>query len=205
MVAKEDILNAFHFRHACKTFDKSKTIDNDEMEFLLECARLSPTSFGMEQHRILHIKDKGLREQLRPACWDQDQITSCSDLLVFKAVTKEVMPNSEYVKAMFARRGLPQEHTQAYLKRYEDFLSDKDITCWSQKQCYITLANVMSVAAMRGIDSCAIEGFETKAVEDILNIDTGTERVAVMVALGYRVNEAGKKYRLEKDRIIQKV
>jgi nitroreductase len=205
MVAKEDIVNAFNFRHACKVFDENQKISADEMELMLECARLSPTSFGMEQHRILHIKDEALKAKLRPACWDQAQITSCSDLLVFKAITKDVTPNSEYVKAMFARRGLPQEHTQAYLARYEDFLNDKDIECWSQKQCYITLANVMSVAAMRGIDSCAIEGFETKAVEEILNIDTDTERVAVMVALGYRVNEAGKKFRLEKDRIIKKV
>jgi len=205
MIEKEQILKAFKFRHACKIFDESKKIPEDEMEFLLECANLSPTSFGMEQHRILHIKDESLKAKLKPACWDQEQITSCSDLLVLKAIIDEIKPNTQYVKQMFARRGLSAKHTQAYLKRYESFLSDKDIQCWSQKQCYITLANIMSVAAMRGIDSCAIEGFKIKKVEEILQIDTQKERVAVILALGYRVNPQPVKHRLGTSKIVQKI
>ena len=106
---------------------------------------------------------------------------------------------------MFNRRGLTLEHTKAYMQRYESFLSDKDRECWAQKQCYLTLANIMSSAAMRGIDSCAIEGFETKKVEEILNFDTKEQRVAVIVALGYRVNEQGQKYRLQKDEIVKEI
>jgi len=37
------------------------------------------------------------------------------------------------------------------IKRYENFvnqLDDRDIACWSSKQCYIAAANMMSVAAM---------------------------------------------------------
>lgn len=205
MIDKKDILDAYNFRHACKVFDKDRKIPQEEMEFLLECARLTPTSFGMEQHRILHIKDESVKKELKPACWDQEQITSCSDLLVLSAITKDVAPNTEYVKQMFNRRGLTLEHTKAYMQRYESFLSDKDIECWAQKQCYLTLANIMSSAAMRGIDSCAIEGFETKKVEEILNFDTKEQRVAVIVALGYRVNEQGQKYRLQKDEIIKEI
>lgn len=205
MITHEEILQAFNFRHACKVFDENKKIPRDEMNFLLECARLSPTSFGMEHHRILHIQNEALKAKLKPACWDQAQITTCSDLLVFKAITKDVMPNSEYVKMIFSRRGLPSDATDAYLKRYEHFLSDKDITCWSQKQCYITLGNMMSVAAMRGIDSCAIEGFETQEVEKILNIDINEQRIAFILALGYRVNEQGKKFRLQTDNIVENV
>ena len=205
MVEKEQILQAFYERHATKVFDNDKKIDTEEIKLILECARLSPTSFGMEQHRILHIQDAQLKQKLRPLCWDQEQITSCSDLLVLSAITDAVKPNTDYVTKMFARRGLSQEHTQAYLKRYEDFLSDKDIECWAQKQCYITLGNIMSVASMRGIDSCAIEGFETKAVEELLGFDTQKQRVAVIVALGYRVNEQPQKYRLTMDEIVTKV
>lgn len=205
MIEKKQIVEAFEFRHACKVFDENKKIPSEEMEFLFECANLSPTSFGMEQHRILHIQDEALKARLRPACWDQAQITSCSDLVVLKAVTQCVKPNSEYVEQMFQRRGLSLEHTQAYMQRYESFLSDKDIECWAQKQCYITLANMMSVAAMRGIDSCAIEGFEIQAVEEILQIETQKERVAVILALGYRVDAQPPKYRLGCDTIVQKV
>ncbi len=205
MVEKQTILDAFYFRHACKVFDQNKKIPSQDMEFLFECARLSPTSFGMEHHRMLHVQDESIRQKLKPACWDQNQITTCSDLVVFKAITEDVKPDSAYVRQMFERKNLGEEATRAYLKRYEHFLSDKDVECWATKQCYITLANMMTAAAMREIDSCAIEGFETKEVEDILNIDTSRERVAMIGAFGYRVDEQPKKYRLNKDELITKM
>ncbi len=203
MIEKEQIIHAYNYRHACKEFDQNRKIREDDMQFLLETARLTPTSFGMEQHRLLHIKDEKLKARLKPACWDQKQITTCSDLIAIKAVTEKVKPGSEYVKSMFGRRGLPEDATQAYLQRYENFLSDKDIECWAQKQCYITLGNMMSAAAMIGIDSCAIEGFETQKVEEILRIDTTKERIAVIVAFGFRINEPGKKYRLDMDELVE--
>ena len=39
---------AMDFRHACKTFDESKTISDEDMEFILDMGRKSPSSFGME-------------------------------------------------------------------------------------------------------------------------------------------------------------
>jgi nitroreductase len=203
VIEKEQIMHAYNYRHACKVFDNKRKIREDDMQLLLETARLTPTSFGMEQHRLLHIKDEQLKAKLQPACWDQKQITTCSDLVAIKAVTDKVKPGTEYVKSMFSRRGLPEDATQAYLQRYEHFLSDKDIECWAQKQCYITLGNMMSAAAMIGIDSCAIEGFETKEVENILNIDMAKERIAVIVAFGFRVNEPGKKYRLDMKDLVE--
>ena len=39
---------------------------------------------------------------------------------------------------------------------------------WASKQTYIALGNMLTGAAMLGIDSCAIEGMEYAAVEKIL-------------------------------------
>ena len=61
---------------------------------------------------------------------------------------------------------------------------------WAAKQAYIALGNMMTTAAMLGIDSCPVEGFKAKEVEkiaaDLLGVDTETFGVAVMVAFGYR-------------------
>jgi len=45
---KQDILNAYNFRHACKLYDPSKKISDEDLRFILETGRLSPSSFGLE-------------------------------------------------------------------------------------------------------------------------------------------------------------
>ena len=45
---KQEILNAYWFRHACKEFDVNKKITDEDFKFILETGRLSPSSFGFE-------------------------------------------------------------------------------------------------------------------------------------------------------------
>jgi len=83
--SKEDILKAFHERHACKLFDDKKKIPKEDFDFLLEIGRLSPSSFGMEHWKFLVITSQDLKEKLRPVCWNQPQITTCSHLVAYLA------------------------------------------------------------------------------------------------------------------------
>ena len=69
---------AMDFRHACKVFDESKKISDEDIMFILDMGRKSPSSFGMEAWKFLVITNEELKAKLRPACWDQVQITSCS-------------------------------------------------------------------------------------------------------------------------------
>lgn len=204
---KEDFLKMMHFRHACKIFDENRKIPKEDFDFILECGRLSPSSFGMEHWRFLVITNQDLKEKLRPLCWNQKQLTTCSHIVVIKAQKEILKPNSEYVVKMFSRRDLPKEKIDAYLKRYEDFmqdkLNDKDLFCWSAKQCYIAAANMVDAAAFIGIDSCMIEGFEKERVEKLLDIDTKKEEIALLITFGYRVKPAPEKKRLSIDEITE--
>jgi nitroreductase len=70
---------------------------------------------------------------------------------------------------------------------------------WCSKQCYIALANIMTAAAAQGIDSCPMEGFEKQKAEQALSIDTKKYEIAVIVALGYRLNKQPQRSRHPKE------
>lgn len=53
---KEDILQAFNYRHACKEFDINKKISEEDFSFIIETARLSPSSFGFEPWHLFKIE-----------------------------------------------------------------------------------------------------------------------------------------------------
>ncbi|MBN2721864.1 MAG: nitroreductase family protein [Campylobacterales bacterium] len=50
---KKSLLEILNFRHACKLFDEDKKISKDDLNFILDAARLSPSSFGMEHWRFI--------------------------------------------------------------------------------------------------------------------------------------------------------
>jgi len=210
MDKKEQFLEAMRFRHACKIFDESKKISDEDFGFILEAGRLSPSSFGMEPWRFLVIEDGNLRRDLKPLCWDQAQITTSSKLLVIKTLKSDLAKDTQYIKDMLSRRHhLSAGHIEAYVKKYGDYITEhtefESLASWGGKQCYIAGANMMSAAAFIGIDSCAIEGFDKRAVESLLKIDTDTEELSLMIVFGYRIKGAPTKVRLPLSSLVQTI
>lgn len=202
-----NFLEAMSFRHACKIFDENKKIPEGLVKNIAEVGRLSPSSFGMEPWEFMIIRSQEIKEALRPSCWNQVQITSCSELLVIVTKNRSVEPGNAYVEEMFRRKDMPQEMFEKYMDVYADFLGAKAegnpdfYKNWSAKQAYIAAGNMMTYAATEGIDSCPIEGFEQKAVEKTLGIDGEERSVALLIAFGYRMNEQPQKTRLPAEKI----
>ena len=199
---------AMDFRHACKLYDETKTISDNEIQYILEAGRKSPSSFGMEGWKFLVITNEDLKAKLRPVCWDQVQVTSSSHLVIVLAAIENVKVESGEVKKRFARRDMPQENLDFYMDIYAKHLeevlsSDENIYHWTSKQSYIALANMMTAAAFIGIDSCPIEGFEKEKVEEILALDTSKWQVSVVLTFGYRVNEQSTQLRLPFDEVVE--
>jgi len=205
---KNEFLNVMNFRHACKIFDNTKRIDNEDINYILESGRKSPSSFGMEAWKFLVITNDDLKIQLKPACWNQEQITSCSHLVILLAGISSVKIKSGEVKKRFARRDMPKETLDFYMKLYEDHLkdtlsSDENIYSWTSKQSYIAAANMMTAAAFIGIDSCPIEGFDKQQVETILKLDRSKYQLSMILPFGYRLNQQSKQLRLPFEDIIE--
>jgi len=200
-------LDAMAFRHACKQFNAEKQIPAEQFESILEVARTSPSSFGMEPWRLIVVRDEKLRKALKSSCWNQSQITEASELVIFTTDNDIVRSDSPYVRKMFERRGMPSEAVDMYMGVYKNYL--EPIECdevllenWTAKQCYIPLANMMTYAATLEIDSCPIEGFDKEEVEAVLDLDYGRS-VAVICAFGYRVNPQSAQIRLPINTIVE--
>lgn len=199
---------AMAFRHACKVFDETKKVSDEDIKFILESGRKSPSSFGMEPWKFLVITNEELKAKLRPFCWDQVQVTSCSHLVIVLAAIDAVKPSSGEVERKFKRREMPQEKLDMYLGLYADHLkqtlsSDENIYAWTAKQSYIALGNMMTAAAIKGIDSCPMEGFEKENVEKVLELDTSKYQLSCILPFGYRINEQSTQLREALENIVE--
>ncbi len=199
-VPKEDILKAFRYRHATKEFDASKKLTEEDINFILEIARLSPSSFGFEPWHFIVVQNSDLREALKPVAWGAPlKLDTASHFILGLSMKAPLTKwNSNYINRMLTEiKQMPEDVIKMYLKFYREFQerdfdldTDKKLFDWASKQCYIALGNMMTAAALNGIDSCPIEGFHQSKVEDLLaekfDVDTIKYGLSYMVAFGYR-------------------
>lgn len=206
-ISKQQVLDAFHFRSATRYYDPSKKISEEDFAYILELARLSPSSVGSEPWQFVVIQNPELRQKLKPVSWGMaTQVEDASHLVVILA-KKNARYDSDFFRSSLEKRGLNQEQIEKALARYKEFQThdinvlenDRTLFDWCSKQTYIALANMMTGAALIGIDSCPIEGFNYAEVNRILAeegaFDATEYGVSVMVTFGYRAKEIKKKYR----------
>ena len=205
---QNDFSKALDFRHACKNFDETKKITEEQIRFILEAGHKSPSSFGMEPWKFLVISNDELRAKLRPLCWNQPQITNSSHVVLILAAIDGVKVESGVPAKRFGRREMPQEKKDFYINLYATHLkevlsSDKNIYSWTARQCYIAAGNMMTAAAFIGIDSCPIEGFDKEKVEELLELDTSKYQLAMVLPFGYRIDPQSSQLRVPFNEVVE--
>lgn len=206
-MSNEAILQAFQFRHACKEFHADRKISAADFEFILETARLSPSSFGFEPWRFIIVQKPELRQKLLPVTWGAQKTlpTASHFIIVLARKSAGMLPEADYIQYMMKEvQQLPGEAVAGKRERYRLFLeedfdllgNDRLMFEWASRQTYIAAANMMTAAAQIGIDSCPIEGFGKEQVEELLAkeglLDGNQFGVSCMLAFGYRAKEPAR-------------
>ncbi len=202
----KSFMEAMDFRHACKSFDETKKISKEDFLFILEAGRKSPSSFGLEHWHFLVITNDAVKAALRPACWDQHQVTTCSHFVVLLAKKPSWFEKgSAYLDMSFGRKaGGNTEMLKKVEAVFENFKANElkpSVEDWSKMQAYLASGNMMTAAAVLDIDSCPIEGFGYDLLEDamknsIAEFDSEKYSIAYAVAFGYRIKPQTPQLRL---------
>jgi nitroreductase len=89
-----DIVKALNWRYAVKKFDTKKKLTTKQLSTIKEILRLTPTSYGIQRMKLRIIKDQKTKDKLFPYSNNQQQITTCSHVIVFsipEAVTEKMI------------------------------------------------------------------------------------------------------------------
>lgn len=202
---KDMIEEASQFRAAIRVYN-DRQVSREDMEFLLDIAHQSPSSVGLEGWRFIafdnHKVDSQLTADLKAISWGaQPQLDTASHFILLVA-EKNARYSSESMRQSLIRRGLTsEEDLTSRLELYKAFQT-RDMTMadderalfdWTAKQTYIAMGNIMSSAALLGLDTCPIEGFNWEEANRILDeagiIDQTKEGLASMISVGYRLRD----------------
>ncbi|MCX6699521.1 MAG: NAD(P)H-dependent oxidoreductase [Methanomicrobiales archaeon] len=189
-------------RYAVKKFN-GKVVPQEKINELIELVRYAPSALDLQPWKIKVVTDQKLKEQLRPAAFNQEQITTCSHLLVFCAdpdydslITK--------LGALLKENHVPED-VQAMIigmaAQFAGAMSPEQRLAWSQAQTYLALGNALNGAKSLGFDSCPMGGFNPDEFTRILDIPKPLVPV-MLCPVGYAADQPTPKLRFRKEDIL---
>lgn len=198
-----------NWRYATKKFDATKKIAAEDLETLKEAIRLSTSSYGLQPYKVFIIEDPAIREALKPASWNQSQITEASQLVVFANYTNlDETVIDKYINRISKTREIPVESIQGYgdfMKAKILGLTPEQQGIWTSKQTYLALGNLINAAAELKIDVTPMEGFEPEKYNTILKLNELNLNASLVATIGYRheedANQHVKKVRKSKEEL----
>ncbi|HEY5770745.1 MAG TPA: NAD(P)H-dependent oxidoreductase [Terrimicrobium sp.] len=207
----ETLLGQLRWRYATKQFDPGRKIDSPTWAALEEALVLSPSSFGLQRWRFYVITDVATKEKLVPPSWGQRRLVDASHVVVF-AVKHPISPADvrRYIERTAEVRGRDAEDLAGFEKVINDFIEDPpgglDVKAWSSRQVYMALGSFKTSAALPGVDTCPMEGFDPAAYDKALGLEASGFWTVAACPAGYRAEEdkhsALPKVRFEKNEII---
>jgi nitroreductase len=189
-------------RYATKKFD-GKKIPEAKVSELLELARFAPSALNIQPWKIKVITDQNVKEQLKPAAFNQEQITTCSHLLVFCANT-DFLGLIKKVDQLLRKSGAPDEMRKMVIGMATDLtgaMSPEQRLCWAQGQVFLALGNVLNGAKALGFDSCPMGGFDPKEFSRILKLPPAIVPT-MLCPVGYAADKPMPKVRFAKEEIV---
>ncbi len=194
---KEIVMN----RYAVKKFD-GKTIDQKKLDELKEMIRYASSSFNIQPWKIQIITDDEIKKKLCVASWNQEQIITCSHLLVFCADT-DLNTRKENLEKSLIDAGATKDGLKVYMGMLDNAINNMNDTqklSWAQKQVYLAAANAINGAKDLGFDSCPMEGFDANEYSKILDLPKHIVPTLI-VPIGYAADTLRPKVRFSKEEV----
>ena len=208
-----ELLDKLNWRYAAKAMNGQK-VSQDKVDNIIEAISLAPTSSGLQPFEVYVITNQEVKEKIRPKAWNQSVITDCSHLLVFAAwdtyTADRINKQFDLTNTIrsFKNEGW-ENYRQMLLGSYPKQDAEVNFN-HAAKQVYIALSQAMTAAAFQDVDSTPVEGFDPKAVDEILGLREKGLRSCVILTLGYRDAEKDwlvnlKKVRKSKEDLVTEI
>ena len=190
-IPSDSLLQQLAWRYATKKFDPLKKVSAADWAVLEEALVLTASSYGLQPWKFIVVTDPVLKAKLRPASWNQSQVEDCSHLMVFTAKLDITEGDVDRFIARIAEvRGATVESLAGY-KGYMvgDLVNGPrhvNIHEWAARQTYIAMGNLLTSAALLGIDTCPFEGIEPAKYDEILGLKGSGYATVAACPVGYR-------------------
>lgn len=184
------LIEDLNWRHAVKAYDSKKKVSEEDVNKILEAARLAPTSSGLQPFRVIVVENQELKEKMVKGALNPEVMRDCSQVLVFAAWDSY---SNEKIDKVYDHhtdvRDLPRGRFSSYTDKIKEIYgaqTPEEHFAHTARQTYIALGLAMAQAAELKVDSTPAEGFSNDVVDEILGLRELGLKSVTLLYLGYR-------------------
>ena len=162
-----NITEAIEARRSVKNFDPEHIIPEKDLAELIRLTKLAPSSFNMQNYRLLVVRDKEIRRQIRNVAWDQAHVTDASALFILCA---DLTAHQEDASLYWSHAPLEVQHILGPMIKpfYEG--NDRLIRDEAIRSTGLAGMTLMLAAKGLGYDSCPMIGFDADKVAELIEL-----------------------------------
>lgn len=183
------LIQDLQWRYATKKMSGEK-VAQEKVDYIIEAARLAPTSSGLQPFKVIQITDPELKAKIQPIAFNQSQIVDASHLLIFAA---NASYTEDHINSIFAHsereRGLPVGYSNDYknmlIAKYAQETAEQHFV-HTAKQAYIGFGLAIAAAAEQKVDATPMEGFVNDQLDELLGLEKLGLKSVLILTLGYR-------------------
>ena len=172
-----DFLQLANARQSDRAYDKTRPVEAEKLERILEAGRLAPSACNAQPWKFVVITDQELARQVGKAVAGLGMNKFAKDAPVHILVVEE---SANITSALGSR-----------IKNKHFPLIDIGIAA-----AYLTLA-----VESEGLGSCIVGWFDEKAIKKVVGIPD-SKRLLLDITVGYPVKEKRRKLRKDKEKVI---
>ncbi|ROS04550.1 nitroreductase/dihydropteridine reductase [Sinobacterium caligoides] len=186
-------LELLSLRYTTKAYSPDKTVPDELIEDLLQSLRLAPSSINSQPWHFISISNAADKLEISQASWatNKQKVIDCSHAIVLCSKQSFTVQDCAEIESLSAKLRHSQVNPDR-LEMMQGFVSSKsaaDLQTWIDCQLYLALGQLLTTAAMIGVDATPMEGFDPEAVGELFNLKEQGLKATAIVLLGYRSDD----------------
>ncbi len=179
-----DFIDLVKKRRACHHFLPGKSMPDEDIETMIECAALSPSGYNAQPWEFIVVREKENLAKVQEIAFKQEHIKDASAVIVVLA-DLVIGRNVEKILADWLKFGYcTEDELPAYRNSIAKNRSKDKRKTMGLRNAMLAAMTLIYAAEDMGYATCPIMGFSQWQLEDFLKIPEDRV-VALMVAVGF--------------------
>ena len=179
------LLEDLQWRHAVKAYNPAKKVSQENIDKIVEAARMAPTSSGLQPFRVIVVENQEVKNKLSEGALNPDCMREASHIIIFAAWDRYTEERIDKVYDYTTDvRGLPRGRFGSYTDKLKSIYIPQEAEenfAHTARQTYIALGFALAQAAELHVDSTPVEGFDNSLVDTVLELKKyGLKSVSLM-------------------------
>ena len=182
-----DALEAIRTRSTTVLFDKDKTLTESEIKELAEYALGAPSSFNLQQTRLIAVTEPEAKQRLQAVAWNQPKVGDAAVTFIVLGNLKPLDKHPELIERAMNQNGMPEEvgaklvnGARKYYGADDNRVHDEAIRSGS-----LAAMNLMLAAHAKGYGCGPMVGFEPDLVKKEFGIPEQYV-IVMLISVGHR-------------------